>query len=239
MKHAFERRPDMTGLLRFKLAALFVLLAFGHVCAQTISASSPMQFTMRNGAIIADGAIAENSADEFRAFLKAEGLLGKPVARVVFLRSPGGVLETGIELGRLLRQHGLSVAAFGSCDSACAYMMLGGVNRVVTRGTRIGVHQFYTPEALAKPDEKFYSARDLMAKQMLMARLSDYVEDMGVDQALIALASKTLPSTVTPLSRRQLLAYKIENVVTREALGQTVESLVITGVYPEASKSRG
>jgi hypothetical protein len=190
----------------------------------------PMTFRIEKNVIVAEGTILPETADEFRALLKAKGWMGKRTNKLVLLRSTGGALEAALELGRLIRQHHMSVAAFGNCYSACTYMLMGGEHRVITRGTRFGMHQFYNLEALQRPDEKFYSARDLIEKQKLIARLSEYVDEMGVDQAVIALASKTAPDRVSLLSRRQLIAYRIENVATREAEGQRLEALVIPGV---------
>jgi hypothetical protein len=217
----------------FLCAAMGLMMLVGFsITSFAQSLVPPMTFRMEQGVMIADGAITAQTADDFRAILKAEGLMGRDSNLLVFLRSPGGVLETGLELGRLIRLHRMSVAAFGNCDSACTYVFMGGVQRVVIRGTRFGVHQFYNADALAKPDEKYYTARDFIENQKLIARLSEYVDEMGIDQAVLALASKTAPDSVNSLTRQQLQAYRIENVSTREAQGQAVGKLKIPGVFP-------
>lgn len=48
---------------------------------------------------------------------------------VVFVNSPGGDLWTGIRIGRLLADRGLTTVAAGRCLSACAIMFLGGRER--------------------------------------------------------------------------------------------------------------
>lgn len=59
---------------------------------------------------------------------------------VVLLGGPGGNLHAGIEIGRAIRSRGFPTAAPGLCASACALAWLGGRDRLVASGGRVGFH---------------------------------------------------------------------------------------------------
>lgn len=121
--------------------------------------------------ISATGKIGPETPARFEAFLKRGGY---PLGQIV-LHSPGGNLVAGLELGRMIREAGLTAhigktrRAFegydepcntwwdeieaGACASSCAYAFLGGKERFVdspyypTGPNLLGFHQFYgSPE---------------------------------------------------------------------------------------------
>ena len=61
---------------------------------------------------------------------------------IVFLNSPGGQLQTALNIGLVTYQHGFSTAvADGTvCTSACALAWLGGKQRFIGKDARIGFH---------------------------------------------------------------------------------------------------
>ncbi len=203
----------------------------------------PMTFVFEDGVIKAIGAIQDDSDDVFRAFLISQHHLGKAWNVPVLLRSPGGALETAMKMGHMVRDHQMSTVTDDLCASACTYLFMGGINRVVAKGGMYGVHQFYNESALKDPDKPVYSANDLIRKQKLIADMQEYVLEMGVNPAIIALASKTSPVAgqdnpdgVLFLTRQQITAYEIENVPSAFADGQPIEQLAIPGVFPKASQ---
>lgn len=177
-------------LKALELLALILLLSFsaGFAIAEEVNetCSSPQIFDQEafrrpmefaSGAndgnmttsawIIATGKIGPETPDRFRAFLASEHY---QTAQIVF-NSPGGNLAGGVELGRIIRQAGLTahigrterlfssygkpcvnsedIVTSGICASACAYAFLGGLNRFVNSpyypgsGNLLGFHQFY------------------------------------------------------------------------------------------------
>jgi len=60
----------------------------------------------------------------------------------VFLDSPGGALITAIQLGNIIREHGIKTAVADSaqCASACALVWLSGKERYMGENARIGFH---------------------------------------------------------------------------------------------------
>ena len=65
-----------------------------------------------------------------------------PEARVVAISSNGGSVSEAIEAGRVIRSNGLSTTLENSCDSSCALVFLGGVERLINQpAPQIRMHQ--------------------------------------------------------------------------------------------------
>jgi hypothetical protein len=217
-------------------SGLVFLLASAALCP-ALAADEGMSFQVMDGFILADGVFANDTDQKFTQFLadngKAEGTWNIPLA----IRSPGGNLMTAINMGNMIRAHGMSVIAFDHCESACTYMVMGGVNRVVAKGAQYGVHQFFNMDALAEPDKPYFSANEVAQQQDLLAGLHDYAQAMGVDTNVVAIASHTPPPGVTYLTREQLVNFRVDNVPSADPEGQAVESIVIPGVTAAATPS--
>lgn len=128
--------------------------------------------------IYADGEITESTAKEFLAFVKAN----KIEDAMVLLNSGGGSLLEGINLGSAIRKLGFDtgIATYskgkmikqGICASACAYVFSGGVARYYSgKGTRLGIHQFYSKE----PNVSNQTSQEVSG--LIVA----YLQKMGVD----------------------------------------------------------
>ncbi|MGJ3259601.1 MAG: hypothetical protein ACFE0S_08360 [Rhodospirillales bacterium] len=62
--------------------------------------------------------------------------------RVVSLESPGGHIYEGRAVAKLIEQHGLDTFVAGACESACVTAFMGGRERVLGPGGKIGFHQY-------------------------------------------------------------------------------------------------
>ncbi|WP_271504972.1 hypothetical protein [Bradyrhizobium sp. CCBAU 11357] len=177
------------------------------------------------GFIQASGNIADDTPQAFQRFLDAAP---NYVPKRIRLNSPGGSLQGGIRLGELFRARGFttevgsdrvdpeghphfggraSVRTPGVCASACAYAFLGGIERVLDDGSKLGVHRFYTKSALTQPTEKLFSGRDLDDTQKIAAALVLYLVNMGIDARVVALAATAGPDEIywiTPEEARDL-----------------------------------
>ncbi len=98
-----------------------------------------------------------------------------------------------MHLGRLIRAHQITIVANEICASACVFALMGGVRRYFSAGTKIGVHQFYSDRVLENLEKKEFTGVEQIAQQVTMGAVLEYASEMGIDSALIALASKTLP----------------------------------------------
>jgi hypothetical protein len=112
-------------------------------------------------------------------------------------------------------------------------MMMGGVNRVVTKGTLYGIHQISFTGPEADPNAPIFSPSFMVEFQKNIATLQDYVDEMGVNPRIIGLASKTPPDDIDWLTREELIAMRVENVPYTEDDGQSYEALNIPGVTGE------
>lgn len=165
--------------------------------------SRPMTFVSRqislarwNTWVSAEGVITPDTPSVFRKFLKSydAGI----VDRIEF-HSLGGNLMAALELGRMIRNNGykvnightitlnnpeytMDVVEFDDavCMSACAYTFLGGVTRRFYSNKAYGVHRF--GYSLGDGDE--------VSAQIAASEIAKYVEEMGVDQNILRLASR-------------------------------------------------
>ena len=215
-------------LLILSTAAL--ALNFASVCAAPEDVPDhDLSFVLKDGYILAEGVFVEDTAEKFKAFLaengKADGTWNIPL----YIQSLGGSLGAAMEMGQMLREHGMSTVSFNWCASACTYMMMGGVNRVVAKDGVYAVHQFSYDNSI-DPQKLVYSNADLQHFQDLVASLNDYAKALGVDPEVVSIASHTPPSTTTNLTREQLVKLVVENVPTDQVDGQDIAAIAIRGV---------
>ena len=128
---------------------------------------------------------------------RALGGTGGKIA--VWLNSPGGNLFAGMQLGRIIRQHGASTHIVnsrtllpGECYSACSLAFLGGVHRFKDHGARYGVHR----ASLATPGD-----RDL--GRDLEGAIGSYFREMGVDVRLLDLWQRAGPDEMYLLTQHE------------------------------------
>ena len=188
-----------------------------------------LSFVLKDGYILAEGVFAQDTVEKFKAFLAKNGKSDVQWNIPLYIQSLGGNLGAALEMGYMLREHGMSTVSFNWCASACTYMMMGGVNRVVAKNGVYAVHQF-SFDSNIDPQKAVYSNNDLQAFQDQVASLHDYASQMGVDTDVVSIASHTPPSTTTNLTREQLVKLKVDNVPTDQADGQDIASIAIPGV---------
>lgn len=164
--------------------------------------------------ILAQGHIEIDTADKLKKFLKNS----PPGKTTVVFDSPGGNLVGGIQLGLLIRQLEFDTAALETvdeemrgetkviaanpmCASACSLAFLGGVNRSVEEGARLGVHQFYSSGAQIGDAET----------QVLMTSIAGYIQLMGVNRRFMDLASLTSAGKMHWLTLSEVKSLQVDN----------------------------
>jgi len=132
----------------------------------------------------------------------------------VFFNSNGGSLVAGMEIGRLIRKYGFSTfvgsrperpmtqALPGECYSACVLAFIGGYYRYQEPGSKIGVHRFYS----ALPTD---SAMDIA--QILSAKITNYLLEMGVDVRLFDRMSKAGKDELYILDKDEARELRVTN----------------------------
>jgi hypothetical protein len=171
--------------------------------------------------------------DDLRDFDRAVARI-RPVA-VVF-DSPGGQPQKAMELGRLIRALGLATfQPYGpQCVSACALAFVGGVERFADPGS-IGVHKTYFDEG-APLD----AAGAVAAIQELTAETLEYLGEMGVDPALLALSMRYDRNDMRYLSGSEMaeLGVTTADGPQRDAAGPELERHPAYAEQPNGDGSR-
>lgn len=147
--------------------------------------------------IQAEGAIDAGTVERFIAYLERE-----PSVRRIRFNSPGGNLMEGIRLGEELRRRGFATEVGGHephpdwpnmpywdftrrtpgiCASACAYAFMGGIERRISLGSLLGVHQFYTALRGEGSDDAPQVLIREGIEQEISSVLLDYMLRMGVN----------------------------------------------------------
>ncbi|MEL6422365.1 MAG: hypothetical protein AAFQ42_07965 [Pseudomonadota bacterium] len=159
-----------------------------------------------DGAASALGRIEGGTAGDFERFMldAGKGLTSLTV------HSPGGSVSDALEMGRLARAKGitLAVARNGYCASSCPLFSAGGRARRAGRDAWIGVHQVYTvPSAIGSIHDGLEEA------QRVSAVSQQHLVDMGVDPRVWIHAMRTPKEKLYIFTPEQLEAYKLATEV--------------------------
>lgn len=124
---------------------------------------------------------------------------------VVWFASDGGDIDTAMELGRLLRRHGLltMVGKFDQCLSACVFAFMGGERRSVAG--RLGIHRPFFPFTVDTPDRQ-------VRFRNLQRVLKDYIDEMDFPPSLYEAVMAVPPEVVHYLSIAELKRYYLDGI---------------------------
>lgn len=172
-----------------------------------------MSFTFRvvegQRVLLASGMIDGNAAVNLEAALKANGPIHE-----VWLNSPGGNSQVGVEMGMLLRKYQVltRVRSGNGCASACSTAFLGGVMRDVEPGAAYGVHMYTTQfDDTDVLNQDTYNTVQWGGAQGAADRMA-YVQKMGVGLKWLQLWSDTAPGCMTFMSQSELHATFVNNL---------------------------
>lgn len=171
-----------------------------------------------------DGVIENGLAQHF------ERVLSEVDYPTIYLNSPGGDLGEALAVGRLIRRFGRDTAigvsrdrdfsgqpsyaprpdAGGICESACAYLFMGGVTRNLyeyprfgsaadLKFSRIGFHRFSSQSYVLTSDDT----------QIASGLLIEYLVEMGIDARLFLAASQFGTDEMYYLTEEDALNYDI------------------------------
>lgn len=209
-----------------KLTAFLMPLFFTMVWSLP-ACSEDMTFDIiynnHSNVVVADGEITIDTPEAFQAFLKTEPFDGFDF--YIDLNSPGGNLFGGMELGKLIRQHGLiaRVAAYdarpdgadywsprrqpGICMSACALAFLGGEDRELDEQSVLGFHQFSSSGAASGRADRVDDTE--RTTQVISGLVHAYIDSMGIAPTLFSRMSVTPPDEMYIPDAVDLLALNI------------------------------
>lgn len=139
------------------------------------------------GVLMLSGTIVPGAATRFADEIERRGGYVETVA----LNSPGGSVEDALVIGRLIRENGFSTAVGDGalCGSSCPLVLAGGVDRIVSDNAAVGVHQIYAGAG----GNEVGSAQAMSDAQTVSARITRYLEEMGIDPLVWINAMETPP----------------------------------------------
>jgi hypothetical protein len=225
---------------------LLVAALWALGCAGSANAMNYGLVTVQDGrctsdcplAIFASGTIHGNEAERFLAFFQGLNLNGRP-PRNFIVSSPGGDLVGSLDLGLRLRRLGMStmvgsvsrsaypigaaVVAPGTCGSACVFVLMAGVTRVVVPGSRVAVHSPQVVLVGRDAQVVLTGALSQMAIRGLEPLMQAYAREMGVRPGLIAVAHRVPNETRLTLTSADLSRYGlVTGGSVRERVRRTV-----------------
>lgn len=166
------------------------------------------------GTLELTGTIDAGSAARFVTELEAI----REYVKLVALDSPGGSVNDALEMGRLIRQEGLdtSVAAGSLCASSCPLVLAGGIKRLASESSAIGVHQIYANVTADSMPANLRAAGTAMSDaQKTTAKITRYLTDTGVDPALWLHALETPPSKLYYLTPAEMTDYRLITTLSK------------------------
>lgn len=147
--------------------------------------------------IYLEGEFDSQSYEKFEALVN-----GQFYGFNVLLNSNGGNLQSAIKIGQLIREKNLNTyvaslpeAVFAEakdnavCLSACAYAFLGGAERRLANGAKLGFHRFFLNRGQELIESNSTRQLALDQGQIVSAVLVSYIVEMGVDARLFELAA--------------------------------------------------
>jgi hypothetical protein len=200
--------------------------------------------------ISAVGPITDRTPQDFEAFQEQRDVHGATLV----LDSEGGSVVDTIALGRALRRLDITTsigktvigsAADGSstttlspsasCESMCAFVLLGGVHRYVPPEARILVHQIWLAKKRERSETASYTAEEIVLVERDIGSLASYTVEMGGGIELLEAALRVPPwQPLYQLSGDEIERMRLNNIdhlfdskhdgVATAALGATVAS---------------
>ena len=120
------------------------------------------------------------------------------------LAGPGGRASVGFALYDMFRERRLATRVDGDCASACTFAFLGGVERSISPGGRLGFHRASFPGM--GDNDMYESNRDMRRFLIDGARLTPQFADR---------VFATPPDSIWVPTPQELLAGRVINRVNR------------------------
>jgi hypothetical protein len=159
--------------------------------------------------ISASGVVTEHTARDFETFAQQRDMRGATLV----LDSEGGSVLAALALGRAIRTLDMTttigrttvlpangdeapraaLASKATCESMCAFILLGGTRRYVPPEARVMVHQIWLGSKAKKALESSYTAEELGVVQRDIGKLARYLVEMDAGIELLETALRVPP----------------------------------------------
>ena len=122
--------------------------------------------------------------------------------------SQGGEIFATLEIGRIMRAQGASIAVGpgAACISACVFLLMGAIERTISSDARVGIHRpsLRTPQEGGPRQASEDAIVAAMSEQLVL-----YAQQMNVPRTLIDALMVVPPDRVKLLSASELATYGI------------------------------
>jgi hypothetical protein len=158
--------------------------------------------------ISAAGVISKHTARDFEVFAKDNDVHGATLV----LDSEGGSVVAALALGRAIRRFDMTttvgktivlpsddgearakLSPDASCESMCAFLLLGGARRYVPPEARVLVHMIWLADKSNRAQEASYTAEELGLVQRDIGSIARYTVEMGGGIELLETALRVPP----------------------------------------------
>jgi hypothetical protein len=198
-------------------------MRWGVLAALLLTTTSPAysaDIAIGGSTISLSGLIGPDDAEAFK--VKAQALPGKATA---ILYGPGGNLLAAFAIGEFIRLRGWSTYVSDECDSACALIWLGGVQRLMTPNAKIGFHA---------------ASLDGQETGLGNVVLGAYLNRIGLGREAVTYATQAGPINITYLTPNEAKRVGIEvSVVSSEGAEHVMPSKVVAQQTSAAILSAG
>jgi hypothetical protein len=177
--------------------------------------------------ISATGPITEKTPRDFATFTADRDVHGA----VMVLDSEGGSVVDTLQFGRTLRRLDITttvgktstsgsgarsratISPSASCESMCAFILLGGSHRYVPPEARVMVHQIWLAKKRERAETASYAADELVLVERDIGSLARYTVEMGGDIELLEIALRVPPwEPLYKLSRDEIRRMGLNNI---------------------------
>jgi len=125
--------------------------------------------------------------------------------------SQGGEIFAALEIGRIMRAEGASIAVGkgASCISACVFLLMGAIQRHISGDARVGIHRpsLRAPQAGGPRQGSEDRVVGALSEQLVL-----YAQQMNVPRKIIDAMMLVPPDRVELLSASELATYGIKRV---------------------------
>jgi uncharacterized protein YecT (DUF1311 family) len=184
---------------RFILPLIVLALATISARAEVTTFGSFKHSTDVPGVLVLAGPVTPASVSDFRKALRAVDV------KTLFLLSPGGNVQAGLELSAILNDRRIStvIPPNQDCASACAFLFVAGEKRRAYG--RLGVHQFTSNGA---------SGSGEASAQQVTAEIIDYLKEYKVPPQFLVRMLETPPDQIYWFDVVELRSHGIETLST-------------------------
>lgn len=192
------------NILHAYFFAVAALVLGGHSPASAADIQITLGDAKTPSIIDITGPIESGDADRFY------DLSRRAEKAVVFLQSPGGLVEEGLSIAAEIGQRGFStiVAPGTECYSICAVIWVSGGNRIMDSTSTIGVHAAYRNEAME--DGTSLATESGVAN----ADIGSFLTHVGLSREAIRYFTTAGPNDILPITPDIAQRLDIDTAVT-------------------------